>query len=133
MVDDKLVEDDETLYLEVGEKVLTATIEDNEESKAEVERIVVRNDNGREFSNWDYKHKVLGISHRDFITYYIELKKPINKASTLNFKQIRYHPGRDANKEDIKLEESKFWVNEKEDSRFVKKWTTYSSPKRENI
>ena len=59
VVDDKLVEDEETLYLELGGKVLIATIEDNEENKAEIERIVVRNDNGREFSNWDYKHKGL--------------------------------------------------------------------------
>jgi hypothetical protein len=70
------------------------------------------------FQTWDHKHEGLSISHKDYIAFDIELKKNVNKNSRLNFKQIWNHSGRDANKKDLKLENSSFWIDGKEDKRF---------------
>ena len=128
VIDDKLFEDEETLYLEVGGKIAKATIEDNELKDVEVERIIVRRDNAREFSNWDYKHKGLLRSHKDYVAFSIDLKQAVSKDSTLNFEQVFEHPGRDTNKKDFELGNSTFWVKNKQDSRFTLKGDQLTIP-----
>ena len=128
VIDDKLIEDEETLYLEVGGKIAKATIADNELKDVEVERIIVRRDNAREFSNWDYKHQGLLRAHKDYVAFSIDLKQGVNKDSMLNFEQVFEHPGRDTNKKDFELGNSTFWVKNKQDSRFTLKGDQLTIP-----
>ncbi|MDA7622313.1 DUF642 domain-containing protein, partial [bacterium] len=121
VIDDDLVEDNESLSVKMGGKSITAIIEDNDTGNVEVERIDLFNkDNGREFSDWDYNHKPLKLVHSDFVSFQIELKEPIGRASTLNFQQIINNDGRDTDKQDFKLDKCKFFtgLEKKADTRF---------------
>ena len=115
----RLSRDDESLTVKMDNKSITAVIEDNDASEAEVENLsLFYKDIAREFSNWDYNHKNLKFFHNDFVSFQIELKEPVKGSATLNFQQVIDNDGRDTDKKDFKLKKCRFFTETKQDTRF---------------
>ena len=89
--------------------------------------IKVLNDNGREFSNGDKNQGIEG--KVDYLSYVITLTGEAPADTLLQFTQVSTGTGKDANSEDVDINNTQFFVDGSENTNFQLKDTILSIPK----